>query len=271
LTIESERGNIVMSNATFRSLLQTKDLKIGIFLAEFATAGIGRILSATGCQFAFLDMEHAAFGYETLKKTMRLLHDAGVATMVRPPTQAGHHIARVCDVGAQGVMPPMVGTAEQAEQIVGHMKYVPDGTRGVALGLAHDDYAPGSVKDKFAQANQKTCMIALIETVEGVENADAIAAVDGVDCLWVGHFDLSCSLGIPGQFDHPDFQAAMAAVVAAGKAHNKSLGRVAPTVADGVELYAQGFDFIINSADIKLLQNALSADIATLREKCPPR
>ena len=104
------------------------------------------------------------------------------------------------------------------------------------------------------------------------KTARALAmAIDGVDCLWVGHFDLSCSLGIPGQFDHPDFQTAMAAVVAAGNAHNKSLGRVAPTVADGVELYAQGFDFIINSADIKILQNALSADIATLREKCPPR
>ena len=103
-------------------------------------------------------------------------------------------------------MLPMVGTADEARHIVNSMKYHPAGKRGVALQVAHDRYRPGSVADKFAAANKRTTLFCQIETAEGVENADAIAAIDGVDCLWVGHFDLSVSLGIPGQFDHPNFK-----------------------------------------------------------------
>ena len=192
-----------MSGESFRDLTTKRGLKVGTYLGEFATPGIGQILKSANCDFAFVDMEHSGFTYETVMRVLRWLHDAGIATMVRPPSKAYHHIARACDVGAQGVAPPMLGTPEEARQILSYMKYVPEGERGVALGIAHDDYAPGPVMDKLAAANRKTSLVALIETAEGVENADAIAAIDGVDCLWIGHFDLTCSLGIPGQFDHP--------------------------------------------------------------------
>ena len=89
------------------------------------------------------------------------------------------------------------------------MKYYPEGGRGVALQVAHDDYRPGPVPQKLAAANKRTTFFAQIETADGVKNADAIAAVDGVDCLWVGHFDLSVSLGIPGEFDNPKFTKAI--------------------------------------------------------------
>ena len=94
------------------------------------------------------------------------------------------------------------------------MKYTPQGQRGVALGVAHDLYRGGAVLEKLAAANERTTFFAQIETRAGVENADAIAAMDGVDCLWVGHFDLSASLGIPGQFEHKDFLDAIDTVVA---------------------------------------------------------
>ena len=106
-------------------------------------------------------------------------------------------------------MLPMVGDAAEARAILDSMKYTPDGRRGVALQVAHDRYRPGAVTDKFAAANKRTTLFCQIETAEGVENADAIAAIDGVDCLWVGHFDLSVSLGIPGEFDHPKFKKAI--------------------------------------------------------------
>lgn len=254
-----------MSSHSFRSLLQSKEMSVGIFLAEFTTPGIGHILKNAGCEFAFLDMEHAAFGYETIKQTLRTLHDAGVASMVRPPTKNYTHIARACDVGAMGVMPPMLGTAEQAREIVKFMKYPPVGERGVALGIAHDDYKPGPVPEKFAAANEKTCLIALIETAEGIENIDEIAAVDGLDCLWIGHFDLSCSLGIPGQFDHPRFLEAVERVVAAGKKYNKALGRLVPSVDEGTALYKQGFNMIAYSSDIQLLQKAIADGVKGLK------
>jgi 2-dehydro-3-deoxyglucarate aldolase/4-hydroxy-2-oxoheptanedioate aldolase len=114
----------------------------------------------------------------------------------------------------------------------------------VALQVAHDDYRPGPVKDKLAAANRRTTLFAQIETAAGVKNADAIAALPGVDCLWVGHFDLSVSLGIPGEFDHPKFKQAIERVVGAARKHGKSLGRLVPTVEQGLQLHADGFDFI---------------------------
>ena len=100
-----------------------------------------------------------------------------------------------------------------------------EGGRGVALQIAHDRYRPGAVKDKFAAANKRTTFFAQIETAEGVRNADAIAAVPGVDCLWVGHFDLTNFLGIPGQFEHRDFKKAMDTIINAAKKNKKSEAR----------------------------------------------
>ena len=95
----------------------------------------------------------------------------------------------------------------------------------MALQVAHDRYRPGAVADKFTAANQRTTLFCQIETAEGVENADAMAAIDGVDCLWVGHFDLSVSLGIPGEFDHQDFKRRdRRTIAAARKKHKKALG-----------------------------------------------
>lgn len=257
-----------MPKLSFRELTRNRDLKIGTFIGEFATPGIGQIIKNAGCHFAMVDMEHTGFGYETVKSTLRYLHDAGLASLVRPPSKDYHHLARALDVGAQGVMPPMLGTAEEARRIVNDIKYAPDGVRGVALGMAHDDYAPGPVMKKLAEANEKTSLVALIETAEGIENCDQIAAVNGVDCLWIGHFDLSCSLGIPGQFDHPDFVKAVDRVIAAAKAHNKALGRLVPSVEEGAALHAAGFDMIIYSGDIWLLQTALTTAVKELRAKC---
>ena len=120
--------------------------------------------------------------------------------------------------------------------------------------------------DKLAAANRRSTLFCQIETAAGAENADEIAAIEGVDALWVGHFDLSASLGIPGEFDHPDFKRAIDRTIAACKKHRKALGRLVPTVELGLELYAAGFDFICYSGDVWVLHNALAEAIARLRE-----
>jgi 2-keto-3-deoxy-L-rhamnonate aldolase RhmA len=235
---------------------------------EFATPGIGHILKNAGCEFALFDLEHSGFGYETLKSTLRYLEAAEIAPIVRVASKEYHHIARACDMGAEGIMVPMVGRAEEARAILDCMRYPPAGKRGVALGVAHDCYTTGSVSTKLAAVNQHTSLFCQIETAEGVENADTIAATDGVDCLWVGQFDLSVSLGVPGEFNHPQFTSAIAAVVAACRKHGKALGRVVPDVATGVDYYKQGFDFISYSGDVWLLQDALTDAVRHLRADC---
>ena len=103
------------------------------------------------------------------------------------------------------------------------------------------------------------------QTEDGVRNAAEIAAVPEVDALWIGHFDLSCSLGIPGEFDHPTFAQAVADVVGAAKQHGKALGRLTASVEEGATLAAQGFDLICYSGDVWLLQAALADAVAALR------
>ena len=104
-----------------------------------------------------------------------------------------------------------------------------------------------------------------IETAAGAENADEIAAVKGVDCLWVGHFDLSCSLGIPGEFAHPKFLAAIDRVTAAAKRHGKALGRLVTDIPSGLDCAARGFDFLAWQGDVWALQSAVRAGIEELK------
>lgn len=249
-----------------RALIGSKELKVGNFIVEFATPGIGHILKAAGLDFAFFDMEHSGFSFETLKSAIRYFEAAGLPAIVRVPAQENDMLARACDMGAEGLIAPMISTPEQARAMVDSVKYFPAGRRGVGLQMAHDNYRPAPVGHALAAANDRTAVICLIETAEGAENVDAIAAVPGVDGLWVGHFDLSVSLGVPGEFNHPKFIKAMDRIIAAGGKHGKAMGRLVPNVEQGVSFYKQGFDFICYSGDVWVLRDGLAAASKAIRE-----
>jgi 2-keto-3-deoxy-L-rhamnonate aldolase RhmA len=259
-----------MFRSGLKTMAQTREAKLGHFIVEFATPGMGHLVKAAGCDFVLFDLEHSGFSFETVKSAIRYFEAADVAVIVRAPSQDYHMLARACDMGAEGLMAPMVSTAAQARGIVNSIKYFPDGQRGVALGIAHDNYAVGSVADTLAAANRKTTFFCLIETEEGAANADAIAAVQGVDCLWVGHFDLSVSLGVPGEFNHPKFLGAIDKIVSAAKKHNRSLGRLVPNTDQGISFYKQGFDFCCYSGDVWVFRDALTEAIGKLRAGCAP-
>jgi 2-dehydro-3-deoxyglucarate aldolase/4-hydroxy-2-oxoheptanedioate aldolase len=253
---------------SLRAQVTRRTLKAGHYIAEFFTPGIGHILKSAACDFVLLDMENSGIGFETIKSSLRYLEAADLPTIVRLPSKESHHITRACDLGAEGLMLPMVNSPEEAREIIKWMKFPPEGARGVALQIAHDRYRPGPVEDKLRSANGYTTLFAQIETVDAVSNIDAIASLAGVDCLWIGQFDLSASLGIPGNFSHPRFSEAVGHVVAAARRHNKALGRLVMNVEQGVQLRRSGFDFICYSGDVWLLQNALIAGLSELRELC---
>jgi 2-keto-3-deoxy-L-rhamnonate aldolase RhmA len=260
-----------MQTQGLKAMAGTRSAKLGTFIVEFATPGIGHILKSAGCDFVLFDTEHSGFGFETIKSAVRYFEAADLPAIVRVPSREYHHIARALDMGAEGLMLPMVGNPDEVRHIINSMKYHPVGRRGVALQVAHDRYRVGATGDKLAASNERTTLFCQIETAEGVENAEAIAAIDGVDCLWVGHFDLSSSLGIPGEFDHPKFIGAIETVVAATKKHNKALGRLVPTTQLGIDLYHQGFDFVCYSGDVWILHQALEEAIGKLRSGCQPK
>ena len=255
-----------MAEQRLKDLAGTKMPKFGHFIVEFATPGIGHILKSAGCDFVLFDLEHSGFGFETVKSAIRYFEAGDVPVIVRVPSKEYHHIARAMDMGAEGLMLPMVGSVAEARHILNSMKYTPDGGRGVALQVSHDRYRPGGVTDKFSAANKRSTFFCQIETAEGVENAEKIAALPGVDCLWVGHFDLSVSLGVPGDFGSKTFTDAIDRVVAAARKHKKALGRLVPDVATGLAINKLGFDFICYSGDIWVLHNALAEAITALRK-----
>jgi len=239
---------------------------LGSMVFEFFTPGIARICANAGAEFVMYCMEHTGAGFETLKPQFALCRALGVAPLVRVPATEYHFVARALDVGALGVMVPLVDTAEQAERIVSFTRYPPLGRRGAAFGFAHDDYAGGDVVGKMQAIHQRTLVICMIETRAGLDNAEAIAAVPGVDVLWLGHFDLTNFLGIPGQFSHPEYREAVKRIAAAAKKHGKSAGYMAATADLGREYLGHGFRMIATGTDQALLQNSLSQLIAAWKK-----
>ncbi len=237
---------------------------IGTFMFEFNTNGIGRIAAEAGAAFAVFDMEHTGWSIETIARLIATTRATEMIPYVRIPATEYHFVARVLDVGAMGIMVPMVESAAEAETIVAAAKYPPVGRRGAAFGVAHDDFRGGDLVEKIAAANRRTHLIAQIETAAGVNNADAIAAVDGIDVLWIGHFDLTNSLGIPGQFDHPDFQAAVATVLDACEKHHKVPGFMASGIENGKMLLDQGFRMLAYGGDLWLYQQAVRDGVDAL-------
>ncbi len=252
-------------NAGVGELLEGRKLRLGHYVGEFTTPGIGYIMREAGAEFVFLDMEHSGNSFETLHRVLRYFEAAGVPAFVRVPSDSYDHIARALDCGAEAIVIPMVGSAAQARAIVEKMKYTPRGKRGLALGLANDRYKVAPVAEALAAANGRTRLVCLIETAEGVAEVEAIAAVDGVDVLWVGHLDLTASMGIPGEFDHPDFEKALRKVLEAGLGHGRGLGRMVGDSAAGVALAREGWNLIAYSGDVWLLQAALRQGLDGIR------
>ena len=175
---------------------------------------------------------------------MAWLKATDIAPFVRVPQGLYHFMARTMDAGALGVMVGNVETAEQAQAIVDAVKYAPMGKRGVGLGTAHNDYVAPDPATYFEFSNRNSTVICQIESVTGLANLDAIAATPGVDVLWVGHNDLSQSMGINGKFDHPEFQRALAKVIDAANRHGKLAAAQPGSVKQAENWFRAGFHLL---------------------------
>jgi len=229
----------------------------GAMIFEFFSPGVSAILANAGCRFVLYDMEHTGLGFETLKWLFSSCRGLAIEPMVRVPRGEYTWLARALDLGARGVMIPMVESQAQAQAIVQACRYPPIGRRGAAFGFAQCDYLGGDVGEKIRRYNERTMVIAQIETERGLEQVDEIAAVDGIDVLWVGHFDLSNFMGIPGQFDDPRFDAAMRKVAEVARRHGKAAGFMATDAAWISRAREMGYTMIAGGTDSGLLELAL--------------
>lgn len=209
-----------------------------------------------GFDWALIDLEHGAADHESLLHQLQALDATPAAGIVRIAWNEAPRFKRALDLGPSGIMVPYVNTADEARQAARAMRYPPDGVRGVArsnraagFGLEFDAY--------FAQANERLLTIVQIETAEAVENVEAIAAVEGVDVLFVGPLDLSVSLGVPSQSAHPAFRAALARVVAASRAAGKAAGILLPSAEQIAPALTDGFTFVAAGSDGALVARGM--------------
>lgn len=255
-----------MRNNPVKRSLAAGGRAFGAMVFEFFSAGLPQICRNAGAEFILYDMEHTGLGFESLKTQCALCRGLDLVPLARVPRGEYHFIARALDVGAFGVMVPMVGSAEEARHIVACTRYPPQGRRGAAFGFPHDDYQGGDVGAKIAAIHERTLTIVQIETDDGLANVEEIAAVPGVDALWVGQFDLTNFLGIPGQFDHPRYLEGIVRVLAACKASGKAPAFLAMDETWAREYAARGFRLLGYGVDTLLYQEALRRGLAVLRE-----
>jgi 2-dehydro-3-deoxyglucarate aldolase/4-hydroxy-2-oxoheptanedioate aldolase len=255
-----------MKSNRFKHVRAEGHVPVGHMILEFNTRGISQILEVAGVDFVVIDMEHTGFGAAQIADMIAWFKATTVAPFVRIPQILYHFIARTLDAGALGIMAPNVKTAAEARAIVEAAKYAPLGKRGVILGGTHTDFRGVDPREFMEYSNQNTTIICQIESREGLEELEAIAATPGVDVLWVGHFDLTQSLGIPGQFDHHLFLDALKHVVDTAARHGLGAGIQPGSLAQAQEWMEIGFNVISYGGDFSVYMDALSRAVAEVRK-----
>jgi 2-keto-3-deoxy-L-rhamnonate aldolase RhmA len=248
-----------------KSKLKKGDLLVGTMISEVRNPNVAYMLAQSGFDFFIIDQEHGAYSPETLSNLIAVARGAGIAPIVRIPEIRRETILKPLDSGAAGLLVPQVNTPEQAKEILLHAKYPPAGNRGVALRRAHSLYQKVTPAEYLKQANEETFIAVQAETPTAIENLEAITSVSGVDAVFVGPFDLSVSLGIPGETNHPQEVEAINRVVEVCRKRR---------IASGIHLFdlkalkmwvEKGMRFVTYSSDIALLADAAANGVAELK------
>jgi 2-keto-3-deoxy-L-rhamnonate aldolase RhmA len=251
-----------------KRMLKANELVLCFGVNQLRTPNIAMIAAACGFDAVYIDLEHNPTSLETAAAVCVAALAMGITPIARVTSHDPHDATRILDCGAQGVMVPHIQNAEEAKAIVAACLYPPKGHRsafgsGPALG-----YAALGQAEVCRRLNQETVLMAMIETPEAVENADAIAAVDGIDVLHIGASDLSTEMGIPGQYTHDRMKAAFDTVATAARGHGKAMG--VGGVRQDFEfqswLIKLGMRYLTGGSDIAYILSAGRADVKQLRE-----
>ena len=251
---------------SIKKRLQNGELVLGTIISEVRNPNVAYILAECGFEFFIIDNEHGTYNQETIANMIAAARGAGISVIVRIPEITRENILKPLDAGATGLLVPMVNNAAEAEEIIRHAKYPTMGNRGAALRRPHNMYTKVNAADYLKQANENTFIAVQAETIQAIENIDEIAAVDGVDCIFVGPFDLSISLGNPGQINHPVEVEAIEKIAAACKKHNKIPGILMFNQELLTKWIKQDFRFAVYSSDITLLADAASNAVKELKD-----
>ena len=192
-----------MPNNHVKKALAEGKVQIGCGSWQFRSPELPRILKAAGFDWTFLDTEHGNFDLETVQDNCRVSSLVGLCSVVRVADLQYHLVARALDCGADGIVFPRVESPELLERAVSWTKFPPQGIRGFGLNISSVNYENMSLAQIASHMNENVMVVLQIETVRAVEMREELLAVQGVDVVMVGPADLSISLGVPGEFQHP--------------------------------------------------------------------
>lgn len=257
----------IPSRNLMKAKMDSGEVAVGMIVRLMRGVEIAAIAKGAGFDSLYIDLEHCSFSLETVSQISLTAVAMGVTPLVRVAGLNKADISRTLETGAQGIIVPHVENRSQAEEIVEAAKFPPKGDRSL-LGInAHTLFKGGPAAEIMEKMNQATLVVAMIESVNAVENADEIASVDGIDMLLVGTNDLCNSLEIPGQVDHQRVLEAYDQVAAACKSRGKHLGvgglNSRPEVAK--ELIRKGARYVSAGSDTGILMAAATATAQAFR------
>lgn len=235
---------------------------LGVFQC-LPSQGVSEVLIASGVDWILVDMEHGAIDIESAADMLALIGRSNCTPIVRVPSNDRAFIKRVLDAGALGVMIPMVNTPEEAAEAVASCKYPPAGARGVGPGRA--SIFGVRMVDYLSRADDEVSVIVQAEHADALRRIDEIAAVPGVDVVFVGPYDLSYSMGLPGRIDQPAVEAAISAVLDACQKAGKIAGIFCMDAVAAARRADQGFRFIALGLDSVYLHRAVQDAVDTSR------
>ncbi len=254
---------------TMREKMLAGEKTLGTFMA-IGSGTSAECIGLAGYDYVIIDTEHGPFNPDSAIDYIRAARLYGAVPFVRVQDTSRASILKMLDGGAMGLIIPQIHTIEEIRHIVEYGKYPPVGSRGVAPGVGTgfwaEDWAQHGLAQTFETANRETMLFPQCETVGCLEHIEEIAAVDGVDGIFVGPFDLSVAMGIPLDFEHPDFKAALRRILDACKAAGKPTIIYAGTEEDARKDFAMGFTSVAYNQDGALLIEALKAAKASIFE-----
>jgi 4-hydroxy-2-oxoheptanedioate aldolase len=247
-----------------RERLERGELSLGVGVRVLRSVEVAKAMKSSGFDWLFIDLEHGALSIETASQMCLTALDVGIAPLVRVPNGEYALATRLLDNGALGIVVPHVETAQEAGAIVNRLRYPPQGHRGVFSIMPQFDYKPAA--DMTASLNKSNLIAVMLETANAIANAEAIAAVPGIDVLLIGTNDLCVDLGVPGELGHAKVVDAYARMIAACRTHAKWPGMGGVYDDKLMRRYIDmGARFILAGGDLGFLMDGAAKRAAHLR------
>jgi len=251
-----------------KEIMQEKGNAIGTFLG-IANAPLVECLGYTGLDFVLIDTEHGPYDTQPMSDLIKAAELGGMAPIVRIADVTHKEIQRAVDNGAQGIIVPCLRTVEDFKKAVDLAKFAPVGNRGFikarGCGFGNEAWAKGTMEEYMKNSNERALMLPQCETVEALEHIEEIVQIEGLDGIFIGPFDLSIAMGIPAQFNHPDFQAAVERVFEACKKAGKLCMILGNTVEESKNYLERGFDAVAYSMDAYIITEVFRTAVDQIR------